>query len=31
VPLRLAFIHGIIAGSGFSAFALILFAEMVPA
>jgi threonine/homoserine/homoserine lactone efflux protein len=31
VPLRLAFIHGLIAGFGFGAFALILVTVMVPA
>jgi hypothetical protein len=31
VPLRLTFIHGLIAGFGFGAFALILFTVIVPA
>jgi len=31
VPLRLAFVHGLIAGFGFGAFALILYTVMVPA
>ncbi|MEM0149817.1 MAG: hypothetical protein QXW10_02900 [Candidatus Micrarchaeaceae archaeon] len=31
VPLRLAFLHGLIAGFGFGAFALILYFVMVPA
>jgi len=31
VPLRLAFLHGLIAGFGFGAFALILYTVMVPA
>jgi len=31
VPLKLAFLHGLIAGFGFGAFALILYTVMVPA
>ncbi|MGC8495815.1 MAG: hypothetical protein ACP5MX_01230 [Candidatus Micrarchaeia archaeon] len=31
VPLKLAFVHGLIAGFGFGAFALILYTVMVPA